>query len=166
METSNKLRTDAVHVLIDDKPVWLDIENLRDVDLAKRDQNGKYETENGEQHFTYQNAELAAKKQGKRLLTDDEQIFIKSLPRRWDIEREGYLFTFNRVGGGKVEVFLPASGYRYHTSGALYGAGTYGYYWSASPYSSGGYYASYLYFYSGSVYVSFSNYRADGYSVR
>lgn len=59
--------------------------------------------------------------------------------------------TQNGVNGRKVtgpsgnSIFLPSAGYRFNAS--LYDAGSYGGYWSASPYSDN--YACYLYFNSG-----------------
>ncbi len=59
-------------------------------------------------------------------------------------------------------IFL-ASGYRYNSTGSVGNVGSYGYCWSASPYSGG--YGYYLYFNSSSASVSNSN-RAYGCSVR
>jgi len=59
--------------------------------------------------------------------------------------------------------FWPAAGYRYSSGGALYYVGSYGYYWSASPYSSYGYS---LYFGSNYVNPSNSSNRAYGFAVR
>ena len=61
-------------------------------------------------------------------------------------------------------VFLPAAGYRNGTS--VLSAGSYGYYWSSSPYASGVYNAYSVYFYSD--YLDPSNYlsRKYGQSVR
>ena len=76
--------------------------------------------------------------------------------------------TMNGVYGRKVtgpngnSIFLPAAGYRYGTS--LYFAGSYGYYWSATPYSDS-YYACLLGFDSG--YYGWNDYgRYDGFTVR
>ncbi|MDR3117941.1 MAG: fimbrillin family protein [Mediterranea sp.] len=65
-----------------------------------------------------------------------------------------------------TNALYPAAGYRYDSSGSLSDVGTYGLYWSASPYSSASSYASGLHFSSGSVYVGNSYYRATGLSVR
>ena len=77
--------------------------------------------------------------------------------------------TQNGVKGRKVtgpngnSIFLPAAGIlRYDTS--LDGAGSLGYYWSATPYSSGSY-AYRLYFYSDG-YGWFDYYRSYGQAVR
>ena len=63
--------------------------------------------------------------------------------------------TLNGVNGYQVTskkngkyIFLPAAGYRYGSS--LSNAGSYGYYWSSSLYSSDSFYACYLYFNSDS----------------
>lgn len=55
-------RKDAEHVLILGKPLWIDRQNLRDKTLCKRDENGNYRAPNGDHHFTFDNAQLAAKK--------------------------------------------------------------------------------------------------------
>lgn len=76
--------------------------------------------------------------------------------------------TMNGVKGRKVtgpngnSIFLPAAGSRYGTS--LRSAGSYGYYWSATPYG-GSYYAYRLLFDSGDYDWSYGN-RYDGPAVR
>ena len=76
--------------------------------------------------------------------------------------------TMNGVKGCKVtgsngnSIFLPAAGSRIDES--LYSAGSYGYYWSATP-SSYSHNAYYLYFYSGNYYWYSSN-RYHGFAVR
>ena len=78
---------------------------------------------------------------------------------RWNDTTKGYTFTTNNV-----ETYWQACGYRAYDSGSLSYDGTYGYYWSASPYSaSGGYY---LYFGSGRVRPQSNSRRAYGFSVR
>jgi uncharacterized protein (TIGR02145 family) len=59
--------------------------------------------------------------------------------------------------------FWPAAGYRNRSSGTISNAGSYSYYWSASPNGEAGYN---LYFYSGYVLPSNSDNRAWGMSVR
>lgn len=60
--------------------------------------------------------------------------------------------------------YYPASGYRYDSAGAFYGVGTYGYYWSAAPFST---YGCILTFNSsGGVNPANGSYRAYGFSVR
>lgn len=166
MET-NESRPQAVHVLINNRPVWLDLGNLIDTELAMRNEaTGEYKTESGEQHFTWDNAMAAAKKQGKRLLTNDERNFIASLPRRWDNKEKGMWFTFDLVDGGTVDVFFLAGGRRYSSSGSVAYVGSHGYYWSASPDSSS-YCIPVLNFgYSGYVRTIVNAGRACGFSVR
>lgn len=60
-------------------------------------------------------------------------------------------------------IFFPASGYRYYGSGSLSYVGSYGYYWSASAYSSS--YGRNLYFYSSSWGWNYDS-RAYGFPVR
>ena len=71
----------------------------------------------------------------------------------------GRRFT-SRINGNYI--FFPASGSRYGTS--LSGRGSYGFYWSASLHSSAR--GFYLYFDSGGVYPTNSDYRFYGFSVR
>jgi uncharacterized protein (TIGR02145 family) len=59
--------------------------------------------------------------------------------------------------------FWPAAGYRNSSSGSLLVVGSYGDYWSASPYSNYGYYQTFL---SGSQFPASYGRRAYGYSVR
>ena len=62
-----------------------------------------------------------------------------------------------------ANVFFPASGYRNRSNGTLDGVGSYGYYWTATPYGTG--YGRPLDFGSGSTH--WDNYfRAYGYAVR
>ena len=53
---------------------------------------------------------------------------------------EGYKVT----GPNGNSIFLPAAGDRFGSS--LFDAGSYGYYWSSTPYESDDFYAYYLYF--------------------
>ena len=76
---------------------------------------------------------------------------------------------FNGVTGTMVtgpngnSIFFPASGLRSYSDGSLYAVGSFGYYWSASPYSSN--YGHNLYFHSGNWYWYDGN-RALGFAVR
>ena len=60
-------------------------------------------------------------------------------------------------------IFLPAAGYRISSSGSLYNVGSYGYYWSASPYGTNS--SHMLGFGSGGWCWSYYD-RVDGYPVR
>ncbi len=77
--------------------------------------------------------------------------------------------TLNGVNGYNVKgpngnsIFLPAAGYRY--DGYLYNAGSYGFYWSSSLFTSGSYYAYELFFNSSSQYRNYYS-RCNGQSVR
>jgi uncharacterized protein (TIGR02145 family) len=74
--------------------------------------------------------------------------------------------TFANGYNWGTNAVYPAAGYRSSSSGSLSVVGTYGSYWSASPYSSTSYYASLLRFDSGNVSVYNNAYRANGLSVR
>ena len=175
---TNESRANMVHVLINNRPVCLDLENLRDSELAMRDDEGNYKTESGELHFTHQNAVKAAQKQGKCLLTNKEHKFVASLPHRWDDEKKGMWFKFptrKQFRGllrfinplinyfTSVEVFFPAAGYRNSTTGALTSPGANGYYWSATVTGTNAYN---LNFNSGNIYLGNTGNRAPGFSVR
>ena len=163
-ETKAQPGKDAVHVLIDGKPLWLDIKNLRDKKLARRNDNGSYKSNDGEQHFTWENAQEAARKQGKRLITVKEFKYIGCLPRQWDDESNGYWITFKKVGGSTVDVFFPAAGYRDNGNGEWYGGGcNVGNYWSGS---AKGLYKYELHFNRGYVFPTRYNSCLYGFSVR
>ena len=61
---------------------------------------------------------------------------------------------------------LPASGYRYYSSGALTLVGSYGCAWSGSPNASGNVLAGYLDFSAANVYPMRGTYRTIGFPVR
>jgi hypothetical protein len=163
MNTIDPHVNNAVRVLINDNPVWLDTENLRDDSLCLRAPGGSYETETGEQHFTWENAMKAAEKQGKRLLTRDEQVFIASLPRCWNNEKKEMLFIFDLADGGTTDVFFPAAGFRYHPDWALTDIGVCGAYWSAAFIVTNAYHMD---FDNDAIYPSYNSAHAYGLSVR
>ena len=72
-------------------------------------------------------------------------------------------FKVSKKTDSNVYIFLPAAGYRYNSS--LGNAGSNGYYWSRSLYTSNSSYAGCLYFNSGNVYTVDDN-RYLGRSVR
>ena len=81
-----------------------------------------------------------------------------------DSSNRGMYWT---LADGETTAWYPAVGYRYYDSGALYNVGEHGCCWSASPYPSNSYHAYHLYFHcNGNVRPAYSNYRANGYSVR
>ena len=70
------------------------------------------------------------------------------------------------LADGTTAAWYPAVGCRYYDSGALLNVGSYGYYWSASPYPSYSDCAYHLRFYDGNVNPANYNYRGNGQSVR
>ena len=99
-------------------------------------------------YFTWEAGMREAKAQGFRLPTkeDWEQSF--------EIIWKDQLFDFLK---------LNFAGYRYYSNGQYVNQGSYGYYWSSTPYS----YFSYLaYFYSGGGDVATNVNRGSGFSVR
>ena len=119
-----------------------------------KDCNESYsEYEHG--YYTYDEA----KKFGSRLPTNAQ---LEELKERciwtWSDSKMGYYVK----GPNGNSIFLPAAGYRY-CNGDVHQVGSYGYYWSSTPY--GTEYAWYLYFGSGRHCVSYC-YRCYGFSVR
>ena len=76
----------------------------------------------------------------------------------WDSTNKGKTWTLNGAS-----IYFPAAGYRSSSSGALGSVGSYGYYWSATPYSASN--GHFLFFGSGRWNWNY-NYRAYGFSVR
>ena len=108
----------------------------------------------------YYTHEEAVKKYGEALPQPEEFVELWRVCKwDWSKERKGYTVT----GPNGNSIFLAASGYRYRTSGGLYGVGSSGSYWSAAQYSAGS--AYYLYFGSGYVYPLDGYSRASGFSV-
>lgn len=103
----------------------------------------------------------AVEKYGKYMLTKEQwaEVF-EHCSYKWDEERKGLLLT----GPNGNTVFLPAAGYR--GSAGVGDVGSYGYYWSSTPYSNGVNDAYDVYFYSGNMNPQGSNYRYNGFSVR
>ena len=97
-----------------------------------------------------------------RMPTKEEwQELYQNTTHTWTTQNgvEGRLFTASNGNS----LFLPAAGYRNDSS--LEGAGSYGYYWSSSLYTSRPYYAWCFYFSSDSYSVSRNN-RRSGQSIR
>jgi uncharacterized protein (TIGR02145 family) len=122
-----------------------------------------------------------AKDAGKRLPTKEEFEALAALPHRWDDKRkgmcfriptrkpfEGWLRFLNPIVGFffSRDVFFRAAGHRNYSSGSLYYVGTFGHYWSASPYGSTSNNASNLSFSSDYVDVDYYSTRSNGFSVR
>ena len=80
----------------------------------------------------------------------------------WSDEYKGRILTV-----ASPNVFFPASGYRHYSEKSLNRVGSYGYYWSASPYkyTTSNQYGRSFYFYSGYKYFDHNN-RSYGFSVR
>ena len=85
-----------------------------------------------------------------------------NVSRVWATEgtTNGYRFTDKTSGS---TVFFPAAGYRNATDGMLYDAGSYGLYWSSSPYSTG---ISWSLNFGSTVAYQNNYYRNLGFSVR
>ena len=126
---------------------------------------GGYEKD-GRHYYTRDEAMEAARSVGKRLPTREELKALCDLGSTWDDKRKGRWFGGNHDSDHKGSLFLPAAGLRYSNSDELASTSSYGYYWFSSPYYGGNSNASYLYFYSGSVYPLDINSRAYGFSVR
>lgn len=86
-----------------------------------------------------------------------------NVSKNWDDNNPGWYFYTHKTNK-TATIFFPASGYRYGSSGALYGVGSYGYSWAAVPYSATG--GRRLNFGSGGVGPLGDNYRSYGFPVR
>lgn len=110
--------------------------------------------------YTFEEA-LDLENDTRRLPTRDEfKQFIDRTCHGLDEERKLMIFI-DRETFAKLE--LPAVGYRNSSDGTLYYAGTLGYYWSSTQYSSDGAYS--MRFNSSSVYTDWYT-RRRGFSVR
>ena len=102
---------------------------------------------------------------GWRMPTKEEwQELYDNTTCTWTTENGVYGRKFTSKTDGSKYIFLPAAGYRDGTDVDV--AGSYGYYWSSSLYSSPPYNACSMYFYSGNVYPQSYDYRYYGFSVR
>ena len=93
--------------------------------------------------------------EGWRLPTKAEYSNFSTTTFTWDATNSGRTYNGN---------WFPAAGYRYSDDGSMCSVGSYGLYWSASPFSE--YYGYDLNFSSGYVYPASNDYRANGFSVR
>lgn len=93
--------------------------------------------------------------EGWRLPTKAEYSNFSTTTFTWDATNSGRTYNGN---------WFPAAGYRSSDDGSMYGVGSNGHCWSASPYSEN--YGYNLYFYSGGVYPASYYARANGFSVR
>ena len=69
--------------------------------------------------------------------------------------------SYDTAGG---TIFFPASGCRGSSTGTVYRVGSYGYFWSAVPYSTNS--GRNLNFYSSNISPRYNNYRSNGFAVR
>lgn len=114
-------------------------------------------SENAEGYYTYDDAK---EKFGELLpKTEAFEELWEECRWLWDVKKKGMIV----VGPNKNTIFLPASGYRYYTSGGFLGIGTGGFYWSYTSLSPA--LARYLDFYSSGVSPLSIDYRSLGFSV-
>lgn len=145
------------------EPTELDIDSMEFVDLGLpsglllatenvKDENGN------EAYFTF---DEAVKKFGNSLPTKEQwQEVFKNCTHEWDEKRKGLVLT----GPNGNTVFLPAAGYR-GGSGVI-NVGSFGYYWSSTPYSISVNYAYTVFFYSGRMNPQNNNNRYNRFSIR
>ena len=101
-----------------------------------------------------------------RMPTDAEWTELRNTAKftwSWDSTRKGYTVTSKIPGYVGNHIFLPAAGYRGGTSLGI--AGSLGYFWSSSLYTSSSDYAWLVYFHSSNVYRYYLS-RYYGLSVR
>lgn len=103
----------------------------------------------------------------------DGKTFFDPCPEGWRLPTKAEYsnfstttFTWNATNSGRTYNgnWFPAAGYRYGVDGSMSYVGSYGSYWSASPYSE--IYGYYLGFGSGTVSPAYNYSRAYGFSVR
>ena len=102
--------------------------------------------------------------EGWRLPTRDEMNTLldkEKVTREWSASPAGYTFTETATGNA---VFFPAAGYRFNTDGVLDYAGSFGWYWSASPDGPANAYR--FSFFSEFVSPIFNGSRSYGFSLR
>ena len=88
---------------------------------------------------------------------------LSQINGEWDSSLKGW--NFYTDSSKNKTIFFPASGCRSYSNGGAYSVGSYGYCWSAVPYSQS--YGRYLRFYSSGVYPLNGSYnRAFGFGVR
>jgi len=121
---------------------------------------GAFDAEDYGNYYTWEQAKTACPK-GWRLPTENELKSLVNAGSVWTTQNEK---NGRKFGDSNNFIFLPAAGYRYDSNGSLYGVGSYGSYWSSTPYSSN--YACYLNFYSGNASMHGYSSRAYGQSVR
>lgn len=122
---------------------------------------------NSNHYYTFDEAQEAAKKVGKRCPTAEEFDALIAIGTTWDDEKKGIWVAGNHDTDHKGSLFFPAAGVRYFGDGSLYNSPSYGYYWASSPYDSGSDDGGGLYmFSSGGVNPRGSSNRANGFSVR
>lgn len=89
---------------------------------------------------------------------------VTSAGTKWDSANYGRHWT---LADGTTAAWYPAVGCRISSSGALSNVGSYGYYWSTSPYPSYSDCAYFLFFHNGNVSPAYYyNHRSNGFSVR
>lgn len=118
----------------------------------------------GQEHFTFDEAQEVAAKVGKRLPTPEEWEQLCALGSTWDDEHKGRWFGGNHDTDHEGSLFLPAAGGRGYLSNPLYSVSEFGRYWAAVPNSAAR--RRYLGFSASGVYPLNSIYRAYGFCVR
>jgi hypothetical protein len=142
-------------IILEDKSVEFARINLKDEELASV-------SPGGEHLFTHEKALAAVKKLESRLPTRYEWESFCDNISVWDNVHKGRWFKCPSPNGF-VDVFLPASGYRLHTSGAFYSTGSIGIFWSVALSGTSAYYME---FYPTLVRPALNLSRAYGFSVR
>ena len=127
------------------KTVWVDLDLPSGTKWKSVNESGFYSYESAIDNF------------GKYVPTKEQWQELRTFCV-WTWQEDGYRVT----GNNGNSIFLPAAGSR-NCYGDVNYVGTYGYYWSSTPYDSD--FAWYLIFYSSVVNMSYSN-RCFGQSVR
>ena len=122
---------------LEDENLRVEPEYVDDVTVFEKD---------GEQYFTFDAAQIHAKRLGKKFPTKEQ----------WETILKEYSLE-------ELKRMLPLSGYHSNSSDAYYNQRTFGYYWASSPPGTYGYV---VYLSATKVSPANSDYRAFGFSVR
>lgn len=122
-------KRDYVTVVLAGKTLQIDLYNLKDDALAKRDISGQHEF-NGQHFFFFDEANAAAAKVGKRLMTKAELDAISACEHYWDASLMALVFKVPTPKGTTANVPIHAVGFILNGDEFLKDDNI-GYYWSS-----------------------------------
>lgn len=164
MYESFQENTDYATVVLAGNTLLLDLNNLRDDDLAMRDADGVYVSGDNEHHFSWDNAQIAAEKVGKRCMAVDEQVDLVDRASYWDSSNKGWIFSVPNPRGNNVDIFMKGAGSRSMTTGQIEQIDSACLYWSNETIMD--YLGLYIYGRETRIQHGVGQYRQTGMSVR